>query len=163
MPAQKCWPSTEGRRSPPSTRAPARPGVCRHSARVRICTTFLAPLRDNAHYLCSRFFASYGRTEAGWVYYFGDFAAQTLPMKDSVHLSLKIQNGSDVAFAEITVRCSYFVREKARAQSDALSFRTARACRRGLSLGRMHQRSGQTTASQPAPRTASTSTRARTS
>ena len=51
-----------------------------------------------------RFFASYGRTEAGWVYYFGDFAAQTLPLKDSVHLSLQIQNGSDVAFAEVIVR-----------------------------------------------------------
>ena len=51
-----------------------------------------------------RFFSSYGRTEAGWVYYFGDFAAQSLPLNDVVHLSLKIQNGSDIAFAEVTVR-----------------------------------------------------------
>ena len=55
-----------------------------------------------------RFFASYGRTEAGWAYYFGDFAAQTLPLRDSVHLSLQIQNGSDVAFAEVTVRYTRF-------------------------------------------------------
>ncbi|KZT70029.1 hypothetical protein DAEQUDRAFT_690052 [Daedalea quercina L-15889] len=49
------------------------------------------------------FFASYGRTEAGWVYYFGDFASQTLPLKDSATLALQIQHDSDVAFANVTL------------------------------------------------------------
>ncbi|TFY58144.1 hypothetical protein EVJ58_g6598 [Rhodofomes roseus] len=49
------------------------------------------------------FFSSYGRTEAGWVYYFGDFAAQSLPLKDSVALTLRIQSGSDIAFANVTL------------------------------------------------------------
>ncbi|KAH9932970.1 uncharacterized protein B0H18DRAFT_870866 [Fomitopsis serialis] len=50
------------------------------------------------------FFASYGRTESGWVYYFGDFAAQSLPLRDLVTLTLQMQNGSDVAFANLPYR-----------------------------------------------------------
>lgn len=61
----------------------------------RVRRLFAYPLRLTSHIVVFSFFTTYARSAQSWSYSFGQFAAQALPLSDSVTLKLKLVNETE--------------------------------------------------------------------
>ena len=105
---------------------------------------------------CPRFFSSYNSAPSGWNYIMGNFAQMTLPLTDSVKLTVQRLNSS--ATDTFTVGLSLLIRHSS-INSLVSSFRTVRVLEPQESTSQIPHHSARTIASRLRAQTESMLTR----